>query len=206
MVMRFDVYLGETTMLKLKSVCCIIAMMCFSISPTMAHVTDIVHQHGFAAGAMHPLAGLDHILGMMAIGLWAGYVGGNARWAWPLAFVGFAGLGAFVGYSGVDIQALEILIAASVIALGILLFAGMQIAAVSGVLISGTAGFIHGYSHGVEMPSGVGVASFFAGFLLATAFLHGTGFFISLRLNDVLRRLVGGLVAACGAYLLFLAV
>ena len=205
MVMRFDVYLGETTMLKLKSVCCIIAMMCFSISPTMAHVTDIVHQHGFAAGAMHPLAGLDHILGMMAIGLWAGYVGGNARWAWPLAFVGFAGFGALAGYAGVEIQALEILVAASVVTLGFLLFAGMQISALSGALISGAAGFVHGYAHGVEMPSDVGVALFFAGFLLATALLHGVGLLVSPQLNGYLRQLAGGFVAACGSYLLLLA-
>ena len=81
-------------MLKIKSGICVFAISCLVLSPAMAHVTDMVHHHGLAAGALHPLTGLDHILGMLTIGLWAGYVGGIARWSRPLALVGFAGFGA----------------------------------------------------------------------------------------------------------------
>ena len=191
-------------MLKIKSGICVFAISCLVLSPAMAHVTDMVHHHGLAAGALHPLTGLDHILGMLTIGLWAGYVSGIARWAWPLAFVGFAGFGACLLYTCVEIQALEILVAASVVTLGFLLFAGMQISALSGVLISGAAGFVHGYAHGVEIPSDVAASSFFAGFLLATAVLHGAGLLISFKLSDVLRRLVGAFVTGCGSCLLLL--
>ena len=193
-------------MFKFKTAGCAFIMICFVLSPALAHISDIAHQHGFTAGVIHPLIGLDHLLGMLGIGLCAGFVGGSARWSWPLSFVGFAGQAAYIGHAGYEIPAFEILIAASVILIGLLLISKKQISTLTGIVMSSGIGFVHGYAHGVEMPQDVGMATFILGFLLTTILLHGLGVLLSFQLKTASRTLLGGSIAAVGAYLLFLTV
>lgn len=181
-------------------------LMLAGLSPSLAHVADIAHQHSFAQGIMHPLTGLDHLLAMVTVGLWAGGAGGHARWLWPATFVGVAGLGAVFAQAGYSLPAQEPLIAATVLVLGGFLFLGLQMPLFAGMLIMSGMAFVHGYAHGLEMPAEIPVLGFMAGFLAATALLHGAGLVIAARFNSVMRRMAGGLIAGCGSVLLALAI
>ena len=177
-----------------------------AVSPALAHIGDIAHYHGFMEGVAHPLTGLDHFLAMLTIGLWAGVSGGYARWVWPLTFVSVAGLGALYGYAGYALPAQEPLIAISVIVLGGLVYASLQMPLFAGMVLSGGAAFVHGYAHGVEMPVESAFTGFMTGFLLSTALLHGLGLAVAPRFNGLMQRLAGGLIAGCGTLLLVWAI
>jgi urease accessory protein len=172
-------------------------------SPALAHPG-----HGaatLAAGLAHPFTGLDHMLAMTAVGLWAALRGGKALWAWPVAFVA-AMLGGFVlGQIGVRHPLVEPAILASIIALGALVAANAQVSTGLGVAIIAFFGLAHGLAHGAEAPAGAGLA-FPLGFAAATALLHliGLGAGMGLKALDrpaIVRVL--GLGAATGG--LFLA-
>ena len=177
-----------------------LAIMLAGLVPGFAHVADVAHQHSFAQGLAHPLTGLDHLLAMVTLGLWAGSVGGPARWVWPATFVTVAAFGALLAQLGYSLPAQESLIAVSVIVLGGFVFAGLRIKILAGMVLSGSVAFVHGYAHGLEMPVESTVSGFVAGFLLATALLHGAG--LAPRLNLLTRQVAGGLIAACGSLLL----
>ena len=181
-----------------------LVLMLAGLSPSLAHVADIAHQHSFAQGVVHPLTGLDHLLAMLTLGLWAGGAGGHARWVWPATFVGIAGLGALFAQAGYSLPAQEPLIAATVLLLGGLLYIGMHIPLLAGMLVSAAAAFAHGYAHGVEMPLDSTIGGFMAGFMLATAGLHCAGLLVAPRFSNMMRKITGGLIAFCGAWLLAL--
>lgn len=159
---------------------------------------------GLAAGFAHPFTGLDHLLAMLAVGLWAAQSGGRPLYAMPLAFVAAMLAGALLGMSGTLTfapAAVESLIAASVLVLGLLvaLRAHVGIAAAA-MLVSGFALF-HGIAHGSEMVSGSGAASaFICGFVLATLSLHVVGIAIGRVLQDsrIAMRAAGLPIALAG--------
>ena len=143
---------------------------------------------GLAAGFAHPFTGMDHLLAMLAVGLWAAQSGGRPLYAMPLAFVAAMLMGALLGLSGTLIVApamVESLIAASVLVLGLLVALRARVGVVAAaMLISGFALF-HGIAHGSEMASGSGMAAaYMAGFVLATLSLHGLGLAIGRILQD----------------------
>ena len=134
---------------------------------------------GLATGFAHPFTGLDHLLAMLAVGLWAAQSGGRTLYAMPLAFVAAMLAGALLGISGTFIfapAAVESLIAASVLVLGLLVALRARIGvAAAAMLVSGFALF-HGIAHGSEMVSGSGLAAaYICGFVLATLSLHVLG-------------------------------
>jgi len=182
-----------------------LVLMLAGLSPSLAHVADIAHQHSFAQGVVHPLTGLDHLLAMLTLGLWAGGAGGHARWVWPATFVGIAGLGALFAQAGYSLPAQEPLIAATVLLLGGFVYLGLQMPLFAGMLMTSGMAYVHGYAHGTEIPADAPVPGFILGFLLATALLHGAGLVIAPRFNGVTRRMAGGLIAGCGSVLLALA-
>ena len=167
------------------------------------------HAHeGFAAGLLHPVTGLDHVLAMVAVGLWAAGCGRRALWAWPCAFVsamlaGYALGAAHPGATGVDGAIL-----ASVIILGAAIATAGRAPFWVGVATVAAFGALHGYAHGAEAPPGSGWA-FPAGFALTTALLHGAGLVAGLAILKagrprLLRGLglgvaVGGVALALGA-------
>lgn len=181
-------------------------LILYASSPAFAHWGDIGHQHGFWMGAAHPLTGLDHLIGMLAIGLWAGFVGGAARWVWPSTFVVMAGLSAIIGHAGYIFPGLEPLIACSLIVLGAVVFLRLRLPLVAGMVLSAGAACVHGYAHGLEMSDSYGMTGYLLGFLLTTAALHGMGIVLSLRLNRTTIRIAGGLIALCGTYIFWMAV
>ncbi|MFC7737282.1 HupE/UreJ family protein [Roseomonas sp. GCM10028921] len=146
--------------------------------PALAH-TGVEHGAGLAAGLAHPLGGADHLMAMVAVGLWAGLLGARAAWALPAAFLTAlalgAGLGAGLGAAGGAMPAVEAGVAASIIALGALAALALRPPLAVSLALASLFGLLHGYPHGAEMPEGASPFLYAAGFLVATAGLHGLG-------------------------------
>jgi urease accessory protein len=157
---------------------------------------------GFVSGLAHPLLGLDHLLAMIAIGLWAAQQGGRARWAVPAAFVGAMVLGGVLAMSGLPLPQVETGIAASVLVLGLLIATQRQWAVTAGMAIAAGFALFHGYAHGLEMPQAASPALYALGFVLATAFLHGVGIAGSLIGRHAM-QVAGAAIAASGLAMLF---
>jgi len=161
---------------------------------------------GFAQGFAHPFSGIDHLLAMIAVGLWAAQLGGRALWAVPASFVGMMAIGAVAGVSGLALPMGEIGIAGSVLVLGALVATGARLPTVIGMALVGTFAFFHGHAHGSELPLAANAWSYGGGFILATAILHGIGMLSSLVVrNSLAARLVrfsGVAIAATGLVLL----
>lgn len=162
---------------------------------------------GFASGFAHPLFGADHLLAMVAVGLWAALQGGRALWAVPLAFVGAMVAGGAFAMAGGALPAVEIGIAGSVLALGALVAWNPRLH--TGVAMAIVAAFavFHGHAHGTEMPSAASGLLYGLGFALATAALHGAGIglglAVKLGLPEKALRFGGAAVAGAGAMMLF---
>lgn len=166
----------------------------------LAHAGD----HGtapFAAGLLHPVGGTDHLLAMVAVGLWAAGSGGRAVWALPLSFVAAMLVGGLLGAWGVPLPGVEPMILASVILIGV----AAALVFNPGLVLSGLAvalfGLFHGHAHGTEGPVS-DLAQYALGFSLATMALHGLGLAIGLGLTRVsqtgLLRGLGGATALAG--------
>lgn len=147
------------------------------------------HPHEPAAGAgfLHPFTGLDHLLAMLAAGLWAAQLGGRARWALPLAFAGMAAAGLFAGLAGLRLPGVEALVLASVAALGLVLAWAARWPWAAGVTLAAAFAFAHGLAHGQELPLA-------AGFSYGTGFVGGTAALLAAGLG------LGTLAARGGAW------
>jgi len=171
--------------------------------PTLA-LAHPGHEHStsFFSGFMHPMGGLDHLLAMIAIGLWAVSIGGKALWAVPAAFIGTMLLGGALGMMGLQVPFVEQGIALSVILIGLLLVGSARFSVGSCAAIAGVFAFFHGAAHGMEMPLNVNGAEFAIGFACATALLHvagmGLGKTIARIEAPIMTRLAGGVIAAAG--------
>jgi urease accessory protein len=154
---------------------------------------------GFAQGLLHPLAGSDHLLAMLAVGLWSAQAGGRALWAAPAAFLCAMILGAAAGALSLPFPGVEPAILASVVILGAAVALALRpplAAALGAVAVFGLA---HGHAHGTE-AAGAALLPYMAGFAIATAALHGAGAGLGLAL--ALRvRWIGGATVAAGAAL-----
>jgi urease accessory protein len=178
-----------------------------AISPAFAHVGDHSHM-SFAEGLRHPFSGLDHVLAMVAVGLWASQIGGRALWLMPLTFpVGMA-LGAALGLGGVTLPWVEVGIAASVLVLGAAIALALRPSLAVSIPLICTFALLHGYSHGVELPASSSALGYGAGFVAATLVLHLIGIGLGTAAARIPVRLVarsaGGAIAAIGAVLLVL--
>ncbi len=157
---------------------------------------------GLLNGMLHPITGPDHILAMLAVGLWAASFGGKARWAIPAAFVAMMAAGFAFGANGGEMPLLEQGIAASVLVIGLAAAWAQRIPAAAAAAVVGAFALFHGVAHGAEMH---GHAAWFAlGFVLSTAALHAAGFFIgtALQKNLWINRAVGTAIGAVGLSLL----
>jgi urease accessory protein len=148
------------------------------------------------------LGGADHVLAMLAVGLWAALTGGRAMWAMPLAFVGALLAGGAMGATGIALPGVEPMILASILVLGGAVALALRLplpVALAGIAVFGLA---HGFAHGAEGPA-VGFAAYAAGFVLATAGLHIAGLVAGLALRRAVpvTRALGALTAAAGAAL-----
>ena len=152
---------------------------------------------GAASGFAHPFAGLDHLLAMLAIGAWAAQQADRARWAIPLAFVAAMAAGALAGFAGFSLPAVEPMIAASVVALGLAVTGAVRAPVSAGVAVAALFALFHGQAHGME-AAGQPLAAYLAGMLLATGLLHGAGYAGGLAVRATTLRWAGAAVAAGG--------
>lgn len=173
---------------------------------THAHTAGLDAGHGLERGFTHPFSGLDHLLAMLAVGLWASQLGDKARWAVSCTFVAVMLIGWIYGSLGWPLPGVEAGIAASVLVLGLLIAAAWKLPLVAGMIISAVFAFFHGHAHGTEMGSGVSGLTYAAGFTAATILLHAAGFALGLISTVLLRpitiRLAGLACAGFGFYLL----
>ncbi len=170
--------------------------------PTLAHAHPGHDVTGFAHGFSHPLSGLDHLLAMLAVGLWAAQMGGRARWAVPATFVGVMALGGALGMAGMHLPMVESGIAASVLVLGLLIAASARLPLAAAVPLVGLFAIFHGYAHGAEMPSSISGFAYAVGFMLATAALHAAGIGFGMGIQRVtsapIVRFAGAAIAVVG--------
>ncbi|MDP9003944.1 MAG: HupE/UreJ family protein [Verrucomicrobiota bacterium] len=130
---------------------------------------------GFSTGFHHPLSGWDHLLVMLAVGIWAAQKRGREVWMLPLSFVGVMIVGGLVGATGVSVPGVEIMIVLSVIVFGAVVVRRVRLRTSFSVLLVGFFAFFHGFAHGHEMPASASLLSFALGFVAATLLLHSAG-------------------------------
>lgn len=185
----------------------VLAALSVSVAPAFAHFNPLEHG-SFLAGLSHPLFGLDHILAMVAVGLWAALLGGRSVWLVPSAFVGTMVLGFLLALAGLGKPFVEPVLAASVVVIGLLVLVALQVPAAAGMVMVGLFALFHGYAHGGEL-GGAGVLSFCVGFAIATALLHAIGVGIGVGMSKVagssagrwMTQIAGGLTALGGLWL-----
>jgi urease accessory protein len=175
------------------------------LSPALAFA-HAGHDHsGLLAGLAHPLQGLDHLLAMLAVGLWAAQQTGAARWALPLGFVGSMLAGGLLGFAGVQLALLESGIAASLLALGLLVAVAARLPLSGALGLTAVFGLSHGIAHGLELPALASPWGYAGGFVAASAALHAAGYALVRGLPQVAAPLVslaGAASAMSGAWLL----
>lgn len=174
-------------------------------APASAHLLGM-HGAGFEAGITHPYTGLDHLLAMLAVGMWAAQQGGRALWSIPLAFVASMALGSILASTGMQLPMVETGIATSVLVLGLLVTFSARLPIIAGATLVGTFALFHGHAHGTELPLAASPVEYALGFILATAVLHGIGIILGKYMkNSALPwlQLSGAAVAATGVWLMF---
>lgn len=179
-------------------------LLLLAAGPALAHSGHGV-TGSLLAGFAHPLLGVDHLLAMLAVGLWAGLARSRALWAWPAAFVGGMLLGGALGMAGIALPLLEPIILASVLLLGLAALVAAQPPAWLGALAVLLLALSHGNAHGLEAPVAAGGLAYAAGFALSTALLHGLGLGVAVLAHRLgapaLARGLGLGVAAGGLLL-----
>ncbi|WP_394888526.1 HupE/UreJ family protein [Mesorhizobium sp. AaZ16] len=185
-----------------KSVWTIIALAA-TATPALAHLDPADHG-SLMAGLSHPLFGPDHVLAMVAVGLWAALLGGRALWLVPLGFVGAMALGFGAALLGAPLSFVEPVVLASVVVVGLLAATALNVPAAMAMVLVGFFAFFHGHAHGGELGS-AGAMAFGVGFALATALLHATGIGMERLFGGeagrLAARIAGGAAAAGGLWL-----
>lgn len=178
------------------------------VTAAEAH-TGVGSTQGFTHGFSHPLIGVDHILAMVAVGMFAAHLGGRALWLVPTCFVAMMAVGGTLGITGVELPYVEIGIALSVIVLGALVALQTSMPTSIAMGIVGFFALFHGHAHGAEMPTDASGLSYAVGFMLATALLHVAGIVLGLGLarlaSSYSRRVIqvgGGAMVAAGVGIL----
>jgi urease accessory protein len=180
------------------------ALLAFgSLTPALAHAHHLPGEaSGFASGFGHPLFGLDHVLAMVAVGLWAAQLGGRSRWTVPAAFVCLMAVGGALGMSGIQVPMVEAGILASVLVLGILIAAAVRLPTAASVALVGLFAIFHGHAHGAEIPAAASGFSYALGFVLATIALHACGIGLGMLAKKPstvpLLRFAGAAIAVAG--------
>jgi urease accessory protein len=171
-------------------------------TPALAH-TGEGGAGGFLAGFAHPLFGPDHVVAMVAVGLWGAFLGQPAIWLLPVVFPLVMACGGVLGIVGVPIPAIETGIAASAIVLGAMVAFAARPPLWTAAVLVGAFAIFHGYAHGRELSDGANAVAFAAGFVIATGTLHLCGITFGLLARWPAGRLAvraaGGAIALTGA-------
>lgn len=182
-----------------------IAVLTCPVLQAQAH-TEVVTAQGLLAGMLHPVTGIDHLLAMVAVGIWGAALGAPLLWMLPLAFPLLMVAGGILGIAGVPLPLVEPGIALSVLLLGLAILAQWRAPLVLAIVLVGFFGVLHGHAHGTELPAAASPAAYSAGFVLSTGLLHlagiGIGELRRWRHGVAVLRAAGAALAATGAWLL----
>ncbi len=163
------------------------------------------HGGDLVAGLSHPFSGLDHMLAMVAVGLWAAQLGRPAMWLLPAVFPAVMAVGAAMGVYGIALPWVEAGIVASVVVLGAVIAFRLRLSLVLSAMLVGVFALFHGHAHGAELPMSDSALLYGAGFVLATVALHATGIGIGVLIRAPLAlRAAGSAIAAAGLMLIVL--
>lgn len=154
---------------------------------------------GFLTGMEHPWSGLDHILAMIAVGLWGAQLGSPALWVLPIAFPMMMTVGAMMGLMGIPVPGVEVGIALSAVLLGLMVFCEARPKLPIAVALVGFFAIFHGHAHGTELPPGQSGLLYSMGFVIGTGCLHGVGILIGLLHRFSIGRIV---LRGAGAFIL----
>jgi len=162
---------------------------------------------GFLSGLSHPVSGLDHVVAMVAVGLWGAQLGMPALWILPVAFPMLMAFGGMLGLVGIPVPGVEIGIALSAVVLGALVLGRVRLPLPASVAVVAFFAVFHGHAHGTELEAGQSAMLYSLGFVVATGLLHGAGIVIGLiqrwEIGRHALRGAGALVAAAGIYFLW---
>jgi urease accessory protein len=162
---------------------------------------------GFITGLQHPWSGLDHVLAMIAVGIWGAQLGSPAMWLLPIAFPMMMAVGAMMGLIGIPVPGVEIGIALSAIVLGAMILFEVRPKLVVAMVMVGVFAIFHGHAHGTELPAGQSGLLYSMGFVIATGCLHGVGVALglvhSLPIGKLALRGAGTFIAAMGVFFLW---
>lgn len=185
------------------------AAVCAALIPfpetAFAHVEG-EQVSGFFSGLSHPIGGWDHILAMIAVGLWGALLGPPALWILPIAFPIAMAAGGMLGLLGIPLPWVEIGIAVSSIVLGLLILTNMRLTLVAAIPLVMIFALFHGHAHGTELSPGADAVLYSLGFVIATGLLHALGIGIGavdrLPMGRTVLRALGGGVLLGGTYFL----
>jgi len=167
----------------------------------MAHTgTGVVG--GFSSGFTHPLFGWDHVVAMVAVGLWGAFLGQPAMWVLPVVFPLVMAFGGALGVVGVPIPGIEIGIALSGLVLGLMVVFGVRLPLWIAAVMVGVFAIFHGHAHGAELPKSANAFAYALGFVVSTGMLHLTGiafgFLTMIPKGHYVVRALGLAIAAVG--------
>jgi urease accessory protein len=161
---------------------------------------------GFLTGLQHPVSGLDHVLAMIAVGLWGSQLGAPALWLLPVAFPMMMAFGGMFGLMGLPLPGVEVGIAVSAVVLGVMVLIEARAQLVIALVIVAFFAIFHGHAHGTELPEGQSGLLYSMGFVIATGCLHGVGITIGLihrwDTGRIAIRVAGAVVLVAGLYFL----
>jgi urease accessory protein len=187
----------------------IVALVAALAPPAFAHIQP-GEAGGFLTGFLHPISGLDHVLAMVAVGLWGAQLGAPAIWLLPVTFPIVMAFGGFLGLLGVPLPGVEIGIAASALLLGVAVMTERKPPLYAAAALVAFFAIFHGHAHGTELPAGQSGLLYSLGFVVATGCLHAIGIAIgsihSWPAGQVALRLAGGCVGLAGVLFLWQAV
>jgi urease accessory protein len=174
------------------------------IVPVFAHAAE--GSGGFLSGLSHPVGGLDHILAMIAVGLWGAQLGKPSIWLLPITFPLMMASGAALGLMGYPLPGVEIGIASSAVGLGLMILLDAKPPIAISMIIVGFFAVFHGHAHGAELAPGQNGLLYSVGFVIATGLLHALGIAIGavhlLKTGPAILRGLGALVLLGGLFFL----
>lgn len=184
-----------------------LALLVFLLPMTASAHSGTGNVGGLVSGFTHPISGLDHIVAMVAVGLWGAFLGGRAMWLLPVIFPVVMAFGGALGVLGVPLPSVETGIALSGVILGLMVtFAAKPPLWVAAVIVGFFAVF-HGHAHGTELPSAANPITFAIGFVTSTGLLHlggiALGALVRWPWGRITVRVSGAAIALIGSAFLF---
>ncbi len=170
--------------------------------PAFAHTSEGIGG-GFVSGLLHPIFGWDHVVAMVAVGLWGGILGKPAIWILPIVFPLVMALGAALGIAGIPVPFIEAGIALSGVVLGLLIVFLVKMPIPAAAVIVGLFAIFHGHAHGTELPDAANPVAYAIGFVIATGLLHLAGIVFGILMGSAtgtwIVRAGGAAIALVGA-------